>query len=77
MEVTILIIVSHVNPKLAPDPSIIYKKGNTENAIKSTHVLSLQHLDLFNITNYFCCPVHYISNIKHQPLIGEMFFPAI
>lgn len=76
-EVTILTMLSLVNSKLAPAPSIIYRKGNIENAIKSTRILSLQHLDLFNITNYFCYPVHYISNIKHRPLIGEMFFIAI
>lgn len=68
---------SRINPALAPAPGIIYRKGNIENTIKSTSILSLHLLDLFNITNYFCYPVHYTSNIKQQPLIGEMFFIVI
>lgn len=77
INVTILTTLSLVNPKSVPAPSILHKKENIENKMKSTNILNLQLLDLFPIANNFYCPVYYINNIKQQSLIGEMFFIVI
>lgn len=75
IDIIILTMLSHLNPKSVPASSITYRKGNTEDKIKST--FKIYNLFIYFKLQIICCHIHYLSNINHQPLIGEIFFIVI